>query len=79
DRNYFDLEGKVEALPYAIFVSASTDGTGAVNSIRRICSGLNLKEVQEALILTKKISESDEQAIRDFGLTMAVGIDAGIF
>ena len=79
DRNYFDLEGKVEALPYAIFVSASTDGTGAVDSIRRICRGLNLKEVQEALILTKKISESDEQAIRDFGLTMAVGIDAGIF
>ena len=78
DRNYFDLEGKVEALPYAIFVSASTDGTGAVNSIQDFAEGL-ISRFQEALILTKKISESDEQAIRDFGLTMAVGIDAGIF
>ena len=42
DRNYYELEGKVEAVPYAIFVSASTDGTGAVESVRRICRGLNL-------------------------------------
>ena len=79
DRNYYDLEGRVEALPYAIFVSARTDGAGAVDSIRRICRGLNLKEVQEPFVLKKKLSESDKQAIRDFGLTMAVGIDAGIF
>ena len=79
DRNYYELEGKVEAVPYAIFVSASTDGTGAVESIRRICRGLNLKEVQEPLVLTKKLSESDQNRLRDFGMTMAVGIDAGIF
>ena len=79
DRNYYELEGKGEAVPYAIFVSASTDGTGAVESIRRICRGLNLKEVQEPLVLTKKLSESDQHRLRDFGMTMAVGIDAGIF
>ena len=79
DRNYYELEGKVEAVPYAIFVSASTDGTGAVESIRRICRGLNLKEVQEPLVLTKKLSESDQSRLRNFGMTMAVGIDAGIF
>ncbi len=79
DRSYYELEGKVDAIPYAIFVSASTDGTGAVNSIRRICSGLNLKEVQEPLVFTKKLSESDQQRLRDFGMTMVVGIDAGIF
>ena len=79
DRNYYELEGKVEAVPYAIFVSASTDGTGAVESIRRICRGLNLKEVQEPLVLTKKLSDSDQHRLRDFGMTMAVGIDAGIF
>ena len=79
DRSYYELEGKVDAIPYAIFVSASTDGTGAVDSIRRICSGLNLKEVQEPLVFTKKLSESDQQRLRDFGLTMVFGIDAGIF
>ena len=79
DRNYYELEGKVEAVPYAIFVSASTDGTGAVESVRRICRGLNLKEVQEPLVLTKKLSKSDQSRLRDFGMTMAVGIDAGIF
>ena len=79
DRSYYELEGKVDAVPYAIFVSASTDGTGAVDSIRRICRGLNLKEVQEPLVFTKKLSESDQQRVRDFGMTMAAGIDAGIF
>tara|TARA_X000001036_G_scaffold265734_1_gene246832 strand:+ start:828 stop:1271 length:444 start_codon:yes stop_codon:yes gene_type:complete len=79
DRNYYELEGKVEAVPYAIFVSASTDGTGAVESVRKICRGLNLKEVQEPLVLTKKLSESDQSRLRNFGMTMAVGIDAGIF
>jgi len=79
DRNYYELEGKVEAVPYAIFVSASTDGTGAVESVRQICRGLNLKEVQEPLVLTKKLSESDQSRLRNFGMTMAVGIDAGIF
>ena len=79
DRNYYELEGKVEAVPYAIFVSASTDGTGAVESVRRICRGLNLKEVQEPLVLTRKLSESDQNRLRDFGMTMAVGIDAGMF
>ena len=79
DRNYYELEGKVEAVPYAIFVSASTDGAGAVESIRRICRGLNLKEVQEPLVLTKKLSQSDQHRLREFGMTMAVGIDAGIF
>ena len=79
DRNYYALEGTVEAVPYAIFVSASTDGTGAVDSIQRICKGLNLKDVQEPLVLKKKLSASDEQDIRDFGLTMVAGIDAGIF
>ena len=79
DRSYYELEGKVDAVPYAIFVSASTDGTGAVESVRQICRGLNLKEVPEPLVLTKKLSESDQNRLRDFGMTMAVGIDEGIF
>ena len=33
DRTFYPAEGKVEGLPYAIFVSAGNDGTGAVNSI----------------------------------------------
>ena len=34
DRNYYELEGKVEAVPYAIFVSASTrrNGCGRIDS-----------------------------------------------
>src|SRR3990170_1522786 len=36
DRTFYPVEGRVDGLPYALFVSAGNDGAGAVSSIDRI-------------------------------------------
>jgi multimeric flavodoxin WrbA len=36
ERTFYPAEGKVEGLPFGIFISASNDGTGALSSLRRI-------------------------------------------
>ena len=33
DRTFYEVEGRIAALPYAIFVSAGNDGSGAVRAI----------------------------------------------
>src|SRR6056297_1230404 len=44
DRIYYPCLEKVEAKPYALFVRAGNDGTGAVTSVQRIVAGLALKD-----------------------------------
>jgi multimeric flavodoxin WrbA len=51
DRTFYPVEGKVEALPFALFVSAGNDGTGAVSSIERIALGYRWRCVAEPLIV----------------------------
>ena len=50
DRTYYPCEGKLTGLPYAIFVSAGNDGSGAVREIGRIANGYGWKAVADALI-----------------------------
>ncbi len=79
DRTFYPLEGKLEGLPYAMFVSASNDGTGAVNSIRRIANGFPLKEVQQPIICRGELSEQDIVLCEELGMGLAAGLEAGIF
>ena len=79
DRTFYEVEGKVDGLPFAVFISAATDGQGALNSIRRICRGYKLKEVQEPLVVVGKISDSMILKCEELGMSMAAGIDSGIF
>ena len=53
DRTFYLCENKVDAKPYAIFVTAGNDGTGAVFNIERICIGLKLKKVFEPVVAVK--------------------------
>jgi NAD(P)H-dependent FMN reductase len=79
DRTFYPAEGKVEALPYAVFVSAGNDGTGAVTSIERIALGYKWKQVAEPLIVKGEVTEADLQRCVELGQTIAVGLDLGIF
>ena len=74
DRNYYELEGKVEAV-HAIFVSASGRyGCGRIHSTNMQAES----QSTEPLVLTKNY-QSDQNRLRDFGMTMAVGIDLAYF
>ena len=79
DRTYYPCEGKVESLPYAIFISAGNDGTGALRSIRRIAQGYPLREVQEAVIVKGELSAPDLERCEELGTTMAAGLEIGVF
>lgn len=79
DRTYYEVEGELDPLPYAIFVSAGNDGTGAVREIRRIANGYRFREVQPPVIA---IGQPDVTALarcRDLGLALAAGLEAGIY
>lgn len=79
DRTFYEVEGKLQPLPCAIFISAGNDGTGALTSIRRIVKGYPLREVQEAVIARGAVTGEDLARCEELGTALAVGLEAGIF
>ena len=79
DRCYYDLLDQTAALPYAVYIRAGLDGTGATNAISNICSGLKWKQVQAPLVLQGKYQHSFEPQCEALGAAMAAGLSAGIF
>jgi multimeric flavodoxin WrbA len=79
DRTFYPAEGKVDALPYALFVSAGNDGTGAVSSIERIALGYKWKRVAEPLIVKGDVTDADLLRCEELGQTVALGLGLGIF
>ena len=79
DRTFYALENKVDGKPYAVFVCAGNDGSGAVFNIDRICTGLKLKKVCEPVIARKVNTPERVEAARELGATLAVVIAFGVF
>lgn len=79
DRSFYPCENKVNGKPYALFVRAGNDGTGAIGSIRRILSGLAVREVQEPVLIAGEFDDSRLADCTELGLTMAAGLEAGVF
>ena len=79
DRVYYACIEKVDAKPFALFIRAGNDGTGAISSLRRILTGLAVKEVQEPVLIVGDFDESRLPECEELGLTMAAGLEAGVF
>ncbi len=79
DRVFYEAVDRIDGKPYALFVRAGNDGTGAVNSVHRILSGLNVREVQPPLLMVGEFDASRLSECRELGLTMAAGLEAGMF
>ena len=79
DRTFYEVEGKLSPLPYALFVSAGNDGSGAVRAMERIANGYPFIAVQQPLIAKGDPSATDLEACESLGLAMALGIEMGIF
>ena len=79
DRTFYPCENKVDGKPYAVFVCAGNDGTGAVFNIDRICTGLKLKKVCEPVIARKVNTPALVEQARELGATLAAGIAFGVF
>jgi flavorubredoxin len=78
DRTFYPAEGKVEALPFALFISAGNDGTGAVSSIERIALGYRWKRVAEPLIVRGAVDAPALQRCQELGQTIAASLGLGI-
>ncbi len=79
DRTFYEVEGKLKPLPYAMFVSAGNDGSGAVRAMQRIANGYPFIEVQEPTIVKGVPTAADLEACEALGQGMAVGTEMGIF
>ncbi len=79
DRVYYACEDKVGGIPYGLFVRAGNDGTGAINSITRILTGLSVKQVQEPVLIAGDFDERRLTECEELGMTLAAGLESGIF
>jgi multimeric flavodoxin WrbA len=79
DRVYYECVDKINGLPYALFIRAGNDGSGAISSMQRILSGLAVREVQDPILIAGDFDESRLADCEELGLTMAAGLEAGVF
>jgi len=79
DRVYYSCLENTPGLPYAMFIRAGNDGTGAQQSIERIVAGLQWKRVQEPVICAGEFRDDFVKSCAELGMTIAAGLDAGVF
>jgi multimeric flavodoxin WrbA len=79
ERIFYPCEGKVEGRPWALFVGAGQDGSGAVTSVERIVTGLRLKKIGEPIVVVKELKPEQLAACEELGAAMAAGLAMGAF
>jgi multimeric flavodoxin WrbA len=77
ERVFYPCEGKVEGRPYALFISAGQDGSGARNSVERIVTGLRLRKAHEVIIALKALTPEVLAQCEELGATFAAGLAIG--
>jgi multimeric flavodoxin WrbA len=79
DRTFYEVEGRILPLPYAVFISAGNDGSGAIRAIRRIANGYPFVEIQDPILAVGTVTENHLKQCKELGMAVAAGLDAGIF
>jgi multimeric flavodoxin WrbA len=79
ERIYYVLIEETPGLPYALFVKGGHDGDGAVRSVERILTGLKWRAALPPLLVTGDLADEHLEQARELGLTIAAGLEAGIF
>lgn len=79
DRIYYPSEGKKLGLPYALFVSAGNDGSGAVRAVERIATGCGWSRVAAPLVVKGEPDAAALALAQELGQTLAAGLACGVF
>lgn len=79
DRTFYPAQPYQLNLPYALFISAGNDGSGAVREIDRVLKGYPLKKVSEAIIVKGEVTTNDLEHCLALGEAFASGVAMGIF
>ena len=78
ERIFYPCEGKIAGRPWALFVGAGQDGSGAVSSVERIVTGLRLKKAADPVVVVKELKPEQVTALEELGAAMAAGLAEGI-
>ena len=79
DHIYYPCLDHTQGKPYAMFVRAGNDGSGAVSSIQKITTGLRWREVAPPLVVKGEINARILESCEELGMSLAAGLEAGIF
>ena len=79
ERVFYACEGKVNGRPYALFVGAGQDGSGAVSSVERIVTGLRLEKKSEPVVGLKELTPEILSQCEELGAAFAAGLALGVF
>ena len=79
DRTYNEALGNTDGLPYAVYIRAGMDGTGTRRSITSLTTGLRWREVQAPLIFKGQWKNEFLSDLRELGMSIAAGLESGIF
>ena len=79
ERVFYPCEGKVNGRPYALFVGAGQDGSGAVASVEKIVTGLRLRRVHDPIIGLKDLTKEMTDSCEELGAALAAGLALGVF
>jgi len=79
DRTFYEVEGQLRPLPYAMFISAGNDGSGAVRAMERIANGYPFVPVQPPVICRGTPNDQALEQCENLGMALAAGLAMGIF
>jgi multimeric flavodoxin WrbA len=79
DRCYCPCLEKTQGLPYAAFIRAGNDGTGACRSIETVVTGLRWRRIHAPVVCRGAWCDSFLDECRELGALFAAGLDAGVF
>jgi multimeric flavodoxin WrbA len=79
DRTFYPAQPYRLNLPYALFISAGNDGTGAARQIERIVLGYPMRKVADPVICQGEVTAAHLAQCEELGLTVAAGLALGIF
>lgn len=79
DRCYYPVLEEKQGLPCALYIRAGLDGTGTRRAVQSIVTGLRWQWAQEPVVFKGDWQDAFVDQARELGLTMAAGLEAGIF